>query len=249
MNKRRGDTTRIPGDYQYRALTRGNPVQRFWHYSKQLAIQRYLPPESSDHVLDVGCGSGVISHFLSESGAAVLGIDGNEDAIAFARQRFSAPNLSFRSGLIEEVVRLEQPPFDKVYCLELIEHVYINQTRDLFRGVWSLLAPGGKVLITTPNYHSLWPLIEWLMDTMKLAPQMSEHQHVEFFNAGKLGEVGLQSGFGIERSSSICFIAPWLAPLSWRLAERVDKLESRLPFHMGSILIAVFGKKGDADPD
>ncbi|MBZ5551877.1 MAG: methyltransferase domain-containing protein [Acidobacteriia bacterium] len=243
MQQRRGDTTKIPGDYQYCALTRGNPVQRFWHYSKQLAIKRYLPPGSGERILDVGCGSGVITSFLGESGASVLGIDSSEDAIAFASQEFSAPNVRFERLLVDDLVGLDHLSFDKIYCLELIEHIYRNQTRELFQQFRTLVKPGGKVFVTTPNYRSLWPLIEWIMDTARLAPQMSEHQHVEFFNARKLQDTGLECGFEMEESVSMCFLAPWLAPLSWRLAEKADVLESRLPFHMGSILIGVFAKK------
>ena len=243
MKKRTGDTTNIPGDYQYRALTQGNPVQRFWHYSKQLAIQRYLPPACGDDVLDVGCGSGVISHFLAKSGASVLGIDGSEAAVAFASQKFSAAKVKFERRLIDDLAGMKRRSFDKIYCLEFVEHIYRNQTRELFQQFRDLLRPGGKVLVTTPNYRSLWPLIEWIMDTARLAPQMSEHQHVEFFNARKLRDAGLECGFGIEDCASMCFLAPWLAPLSWRLAEKMDALESRFPFHMGSILIGVFAKK------
>jgi len=246
MDRRTGDTTKIPGDYQYHALTQGNAVQRFWHHSKQLAIRRFLPPAEGDHILDVGCGSGVVASFLGQSGATVLAIDGNEDAIAFATRQFSRPNVNFKLGLIEDLAGLDQRPFDKIYCLELIEHIYLNQTRELFKQFGALLKPGGEVLVTTPNYHSLWPMIEWILDTAKLAPQMSEHQHVEFFYASKLEKLGVEAGFEIKRSSSMCFVAPWLAPLSWRLAEKVDGFESKFPFHPGSVLIGVFSKAGEA---
>lgn len=59
--RRTGDTIAIDGGYQYRALTEGYRVQRFWHYSKTLAIQEFLPPQSTDRIIDVGCGSGVIT--------------------------------------------------------------------------------------------------------------------------------------------------------------------------------------------
>jgi 2-polyprenyl-3-methyl-5-hydroxy-6-metoxy-1,4-benzoquinol methylase len=72
-----------------------------------LSIKRYLPPKPSDTVLDVGCGSGVVTSFLGEFGATVVGIDGNLDAIQFANQQFSHPNVKFQLGLVDENIQLD----------------------------------------------------------------------------------------------------------------------------------------------
>ena len=132
MKKRIGDSVKISGDYQYRALIEGNSVQRFWHYSKQLAIKKYLPPSSHDKVIDVGCGSGVITSLLGSYGADVLGIDGNSDAITFAAEKFSSPNIRFRLGLIDEKIKINTL-VDKIYCLEVIEHIYMHQAYNMLK--------------------------------------------------------------------------------------------------------------------
>jgi len=178
MARRLGDTVKIGGDYQYKALTQGNSIQRFWHFNKHLSIMRYLPPNSQDTIIDVGCGSGVITSFLGESGASVLGVDGNSEAIQFASEKFSRPNVDFRLGLVDDEFESTQD-FDKIYCLEVIEHIYRNQAKNMLNNFWRLLKPGGQVFLTTPNYRSLWPLIEWSMDKLGLAPPLAEHQHVE----------------------------------------------------------------------
>lgn len=241
MKKRIGDTVKISGDYQYKALKQGNPVQRFWHYSKQLSIKKYLPPTYTDNAIDVGCGSGVITSFIGEFGARVIGIDGNPDAIQFANNKFSRDNVKFKLGLVDENTEITIL-IDKIYCLELIEHIYINQARDMLGVFYNLLKPGGKVFLTTPNYKSMWPIIEWSMDKLDLAPPLSEHQHVEFYNKTKLEKLCLEVGFKVESISTTCFIAPWLAPLSWTLAEKVNSIESKLPFYMGSILVCILAK-------
>lgn len=242
MTQRAGDTTAIPGDYQYRALTQGNAVQRFWHYSKQLAIKQFLPPSPSDVVVDIGCGSGVITSFLGESGATVLGIDNNPEAIQFARGHFSRPNVKFHLGLVEEFNPAHYEPVDKIYCLELIEHIYLHQARELLKNFYHLLKPRGKVFLTTPNYHSPWPLLEWLMDKARLAPPLSEHQHVERYHSKKLRALAEDGGFRIEKMATMCQLAPWAAPIRWTLAERIHGWESRSPLAMGCILIAILVK-------
>jgi 2-polyprenyl-3-methyl-5-hydroxy-6-metoxy-1,4-benzoquinol methylase len=248
MRKRTGDNLKIRGDYQYRALTEGNRIQRFWHHSKLAAVEHHLPPAAGDKVLDVGCGSGVVSDYLGKSGASVLAIDANPDAIDFATRNFGRPNVTFERRLIDDLSSLEAGSFDKIFCLELIEHIYLEQTCQLFKTFLALLKPGGKIFITTPNYNSLWPLIEWLMDTLRLAPRMAEDQHVEHFYATKLQQLGINSGFGLVKSSTMCGMAPWVALLSRGLAKQVNFVETVLDLHWGSVLVCVFSKpKSETD--
>ncbi|MCE5325134.1 MAG: methyltransferase domain-containing protein [Planctomycetaceae bacterium] len=241
MKRRIGDTTVIGGDYQHRALTHGPAVQRFWHYSKQLAVAKLLPPASGEFVLDVGCGSGVISHFLANQGPAVLGIDANEAAIEFARSHGQGDGARFLCGLVDEAFALERPA-DKIYCLEVIEHLYAGQGRQMLDVFAGLLAPGGQVLLTTPNYASAWPAIERTMDLLHLAPPMREHQHVTHYTPRRLRKLCTAAGFKVERLMTHCFIAPWAAALSWRLAERLAAAEFRYDLRLGSILVAVLRK-------
>ena len=241
MNRRFGDSIKISGDYQHNAIHSPNRVQRFWHLSKKQAIARFLPPRKEDFVLDVGCGSGVIAGFLGESGAEVLGLDGNPEAIAFATDTYSKPNVQFQLGLVDEQFDVARP-VAKIYCLEVIEHIHLNQARDMLRVFHDLLTPDGAVFITTPNYASLWPLIERLMDVFHLAPQMSVHQHVEHYTIPKLKRLCRETGFVVEAVHTANFVAPWLALLSWRAAEKVDALESGSKWPFGSIIISVLRK-------
>lgn len=247
MKRRTGDTVQIGGDYQYRARTRGPAVQRFWHYSKQLAVSRFLPPQAGQRVIDVGCGSGVISSFLGRSGAEVLGLDGNPRAIEFATGKFATDNVRFALGLVDESFHARWPA-DRIYCLEVIEHVYAHQAIQMLRVFHSLLVAGGKVFLTTPNYASAWPVIEYLMDSLTLAAPLRDHQHVQRYNRWKLRKLCIDAGFEVERIASYCFLAPWLAPLSWALAERLAGLEARLDFGAGAILACVL-RKADGSGD
>jgi len=238
-----GDTVVVGGDYQHRALTEGPVVQRFWHYAKQQSVGRCLPPSNGAVVLDVGCGSGTLSAYLGGYGANVLGIDGNSEAISFANRTYAKANVRFRQGLVDEAFG-DPESVDGIYCMEVIEHVYFQQAKAMLGAFHSLLKPGGKVFVSTPNYHSLWPVIEWGMDILKKAPRMRGHQHVEFYHARKLRRLCAESGFAVERLWSCLLLAPWLAPLSWRLAERVHSIETILPVPIGAILMCVLVKPG-----
>ena len=46
-----------------------------------------LDPQPGEHILDVGCGDGVLTQAILERGASVVGIDNSENMIAAARAR------------------------------------------------------------------------------------------------------------------------------------------------------------------
>ncbi len=229
-------------EYQHRISIQGSAVQRFWHFSKELAIERHCPPAHTDHVLDVGCGAGLVSRFLGKSLANVLGVDSPEEAVAFAAEHFSRPNVSFQVCRLDELDGLGEARFEKIYCSEFIEQIPFDATKKIFKSFYDLLKPGGKIFVAVPNYNSLWPLLKWVTDPSKLVPRASDEPQVEYFYSIKLQHVGSQAGFKLGLTSSMCFLAPWLAPLSWELAKRVDAVESRLTFHLGTVLICVFLK-------
>lgn len=241
MPRRKGDSVAIDGDYQHKALTEGPAIQRFWHYSRQLSIREHLPPASGEEVIDVGCGSGTVSSFLGSFGANILGVDGNPDAIDFARKTFGKPNVAFQEALVDEAFGSEVP-IDKIYCMEVIEHIFMPQAEKMLTTFHNLLKPGGKVLLSTPNYRSAWPLIEWSMDKLRLTPRMQGEQHVELYHARKLQTLCEQCGFVVDRLWTCCLLAPWLAPLGWRFAERVHSIETDVPHRFGSILLCVLAK-------
>ena len=247
MKRRTGDTIEIPGDYQYKAVRTGNAVQRFWHGNKMQAISTLLPPLPGDVVLDVGCGSGVVSDFLAERGADVCAIDASPAAVEFAARTYPRANLRFHVGLVdEEYTSVARGSVDKIYCLEVIEHVYALQATEMLRLFLALLKPDGHVFLTTPNFHSLWPLIECAMDRCKLAPEFVREQHVVHFGIRNLKALCEDVGFLVDRVRTTCFLAPWLAPLSRWLADRVGRWELRTGQPFGSIIVLVLRKPGQA---
>src|ERR1044071_4407562 len=150
LKRREGDAIHISGDYQARALKSDRAAQRFWHEAKFRLIERIAMPGKHDRVLDAGCGPGTISHFLSLHAGEVIGIDSNPSAINYATSAYGSPNLEFRRGQFEDLIR--DKPFDRIYCIEVIEHLYENQVADVLSLFYNLANPGGQLFLTTPNY-------------------------------------------------------------------------------------------------
>src|SRR3954462_2870362 len=107
--RRTGDPISIPGDYQLRAARSANPVQRFWHATKKIVVDRILPATAGEFVLEAGCGSGWVADYLASSGAEVMGIDANPEATGFASREFARPNLRLVRGLVDDELALDRP--------------------------------------------------------------------------------------------------------------------------------------------
>ncbi|MCX6906456.1 MAG: methyltransferase domain-containing protein [Verrucomicrobia bacterium] len=238
---RRGDTVTIPGNYQYRALTRGPAVQRFWHRRRIDLMMRLATPLSGLRALDIGCGSGVIADFLAQQGAIVDAVDTNEDAIRFAQAQFARDNLRFHLATANEMT-FPDGSFHLIVCMEVIEHLANAQAADLFRSISRLLSAEGVLLVTTPNYASLWPTIEWLMDVFRLSPPMRGEQHVSRFTRTRLERALIAAGLKVRRVGRFCGMAPFVAALSWSLAERLDKLEWQTGQPLGNLVYALAQK-------
>ena len=109
-------------------------------------------PLSAKRVLDVGCGAGLLCEPLARLDAAVTGIDAAAENIAAARAHaaLSGLTIDYRAGGIEA---LAGETFDLVTSLEVIEHV---ATPDAFvAGLAAALAPGGLLILSTPNRTAL----------------------------------------------------------------------------------------------
>jgi 2-polyprenyl-3-methyl-5-hydroxy-6-metoxy-1,4-benzoquinol methylase len=239
--RRNGDKVSIRGDYQFKAILSTNSVQKFWHLNKFKTIDTFLPPLKSNNVLDIGCGSGVVSDYLAEKAELVIGVDGNINAIEFAKKKFIKENLVFQHCLVDENYGLEAS-FDKIYCFELIEHIYYEQSVIMLDNFFRLLKYEGKVLITTPNYRSFWPIIEFIMDNFNLAPRMNGDQHVEHFNKNKLFKLAYDTNFDIISYHTINLMAPWLSGINYKIAEKINNFEFKLQ-HFGLTSVLILTKK------
>ncbi|MBZ5592662.1 MAG: methyltransferase domain-containing protein [Acidobacteriia bacterium] len=99
-------------------------------------------------VLDAGCGSGYGSAKLGVEAREVLGIDVSQEAVDYAREHYQAPNLRFeRADCLG--IPAAAGSFDLVVAFEIIEH--LNDWRGFLAEVRRVLAPEGRLVVSTPN--------------------------------------------------------------------------------------------------
>src|SRR6478736_4271499 len=82
-------------------------------WSELLAIRflSLVDVAQGGRVLDVACGTGVLTKALAEAGAHVVGVDASEGYLQGARRRRSHPNIEYELGDIRRM-RFEENVFD-----------------------------------------------------------------------------------------------------------------------------------------
>lgn len=105
-------------------------------------------PLAGKRALDVGCGAGLLCEPLARLGAEVTGVDAAAENIAAARAHAAQAGLAidYRTDSVES---LGGETFDLVTSLEVIEHVV--DPAAFVRGLAAALAPGGLLVLSTPN--------------------------------------------------------------------------------------------------
>ena len=96
------------------------PWVRYQHLERYRWAAKFV---AGKRVLDVACGTGYGTALLANAGAAqVDGFDCSPEAVAFAKQTWALPNISFGAAITD---RLPVPDgsYDCYVSFETIEHV------------------------------------------------------------------------------------------------------------------------------
>ena len=130
-----------------------------------------------DRWVDVGCGAGAFTA-LAPGG---IGVD--VSAAALERARRAHPDVDFRPVGDDGTLPVGHGEADLVWCSQVIEHV--PDALGLLQECRRVLAPGGRLLLTTPWAHPLRRLRG--LDPMG--------QHVRFFTPRSLRLTLTAAGF------------------------------------------------------
>ncbi len=110
-----------------------------------------LPPGCS--ILELGCGSGVITQVLIDNGFTVYGVDASPKLIAAFRERF--PGAHAECAAVEDS-RLFDRTFDAVVAWGLMFLLRAEAQEIVIAKVATALNAGGRFLFTSPREPVTW---------------------------------------------------------------------------------------------
>jgi len=196
---------------------------------------RILKPQRSELILDVGCGEGYqTSHFVGH-GASIIGVDISQDRLKEAKEKVACVDFVCASS---ERLPFKNQVFDKVTCLELLEHLWVpSQTiREIKivlkeRGTCIISVPYRQIILTTRCIHCGRQTPLW--------------GHLHMFDEHRLVSL-LPNIFTLIRSIRICSppsclpVFDFLPTGLWRL---LDRLAGSLPYTKPSWFISEIKKE------
>lgn len=114
-------------------------------------LRALLPEGGGQQALDVGCGPGYFSRELATRGWRTTAIDTDPTNIEAAR---AVADVVLQGGALDVIPTLTTGAYGLVLCLEIIEHMPREHGVLLVESLARVLAPGGLLLLSTPNRHS-----------------------------------------------------------------------------------------------
>lgn len=133
-------------DFRLDIKTKSTPVKK---------QARWAGIKPGMRVADIGCGSGKttsILHKLVQPGGIVVGMDGSEKRIAYAKEHYADKGVEFICKDIRESFDIGL--FDFVWIRFLLEY-YKSSSFEIVRNISKILKPGGILCLIDLDYNCL----------------------------------------------------------------------------------------------
>ena len=181
-------------------------------------VMRWLQPTQDDVVLEIGCGTGRWTTYLGSLVRAMYALDVDTERLAVTLTKDSVTGVVSATG---EKLPFGEACFSKILAVDVIEHVPDHQ--HVCREMYRVLAPGGRVVITT-----------LLRDRPHYIRRMSFDDHLREYTAEELVQLFSDSGLNILTVFHFYYAPGMLARELQAFAEQIP-LGNSLPLKAVSI--------------
>ena len=133
---------------EFKPLHMINPLRLGW-------IEELVSSLHEQHVVDVGCGGGILADAMAWKGANVTGIDLASKSLRVAQLHAletATPHIQYREISVEALAQEQPANFDIVTCMEMLEHV--PHPASVVKACSQLVKPGGWVFFSTINRNA-----------------------------------------------------------------------------------------------
>lgn len=130
-----------------------NPLDFFIILARYKFGTRFI--KKTHKVIDVGCGHGLGSVFLSKYANEIIGVDLDKDLVETNNSNYKKiKNLQFKEFNLLKPSKSFANKFDVVVSMDVIEHFKKNKLGTVVDSYYNLLNSDGFAIIGTPNIAS-----------------------------------------------------------------------------------------------
>jgi 2-polyprenyl-6-hydroxyphenyl methylase/3-demethylubiquinone-9 3-methyltransferase len=185
-------------DSEYKPLHDINPL-RLDYIDDRAAL-------AGKHVVDVGCGGGILAESMAARGARVVGVDMAGAALSVAKLHGleSGVSVDYRHTTAEQLAAAEPESFDAVTCMELLEHV--PDPASLIAACARLAKPGGQVFFSTINRNPKSYVFAVLGAeyALKMLPK-GTHDYAKFIRPAELARWARAAGLTLKELTGMSY--------------------------------------------
>lgn len=139
----------VAGEF-YDWVTDPRALERIFHWGRSTVAKRLIRRLGKSRLaLDIGCGTGLITRFISST--QVVGIDINRWNLDRAKSRI--PDADFLQCDIEHLP-LRNGLADFAICTEVVEHLSLPSLA--LREIARVMSPNGAFIGSVPSGNPLW---------------------------------------------------------------------------------------------
>ena len=158
------------------------------------------------HVVDVGCGGGLLSEGMARAGAEVVGLDAGKAPLTVARLHALEAGITvdYRQQPAEALAAEAPETFDAVTCLEMLEHV--PDPGSVVNACAALAKPGADLFFATLNRNpKAWALAVVGAEYMLGLLPKGTHDYARFIKPSELARLMRDAGLSVVEIAGISY--------------------------------------------
>ncbi|MDZ7912363.1 MAG: methyltransferase domain-containing protein [Rhodococcus sp. (in: high G+C Gram-positive bacteria)] len=166
----------------------GIPEENYWFRRHEVVYRALLERCTDRRVLEAGSGEGYGANMIADVATKVTGLDYDISAVEHVRARY--PRVEMLHGNLAELPLVDDS-VDVVVNFQVIEHLW--DQGQFLRECFRVLAPGGELLISTPNRITFSPGRDTPLNPF----------HTRELNAAEMTELLEDAGFRVQLMTGV----------------------------------------------
>ena len=189
--------------------------QSNWHNSTFLKVKTFVGDDSNH--LDYACGPGT---FVGKyTNANSICVDLIDQQVEFGKKKYGDKgNFIFYKDFDKEKYKNY---FDVITVLGLLEFLDDDSNIHLINDLYNMLKPGGKLIMTTPNYRSSMVFFELVLNLFGKINY--SNTHINKFNKSSLETLAKTTNFSEIKVIKFLNFGSFFSFFNWRFGIFIDK--------------------------